>query len=585
MYEDILLNVRKPAQYIGREFNCIRKDFEKCRIKFAISFPDLYEVGMSNLGLRIIYGLLNNLSDVVCERVFSPQPDLEEILRASSRELLTLESGRRLIEFDFLGFSLGSELDYTNVLNILELGGLPLKAQLRNQSHPLVIGGGPATMNPEPMHEFFDFFVIGEAEELTLEIIDLYRSCKDEYKSAKMSKQDLLLKLSQLEGVYVPSFYKVDYDQTGKVLEFKPKINGISSKVKKRIIPDLNLSYYPLSWLVPYIEIIHDRITLEIMRGCPNKCRFCQARSQYFPFRQRNRENILNLAQELYNCTGYDELSLAGLSVSDHAQLEEISVDLMKLFDTKGVGLSLPSIKAKALVGEVSSIIAKFKKTSLTFAPEAGTERLRNVLCKDFNSEEFFSSLERSYLSGYQHVKLYFMIGLPGEREEDLDAIVDFSIRVSELRRKAGLPAAGVNISINALIPKPHTPFQWFPMQDLEAIKIKQEYISKKTKKNRRIKLSFHNSTMSFIEGIFSRGDRRLSKVVLNAFKKGARLDAWSDYFNFDIWISAFREEGIDPDFYLAAKDKFELLPWDFIDTRIDKEALILEFNKSVAIQ
>lgn len=585
MYEDILLNVRKPAQYIGREFNCIRKDFEKCRIKFAISFPDLYEVGMSNLGLRIIYGLLNNVSDVVCERVFSPQPDLEEILRASSRELLTLESGRRLIEFDFLGFSLGSELDYTNVLNILELGGLPLKAQLRNQSHPLVIGGGPATMNPEPMHEFFDFFVIGEAEELTLEIIDLYRSCKDEYKSAKMSKQDLLLKLSQLEGVYVPSFYKVDFDRTGKVLEFKPKINGISSKIKKRIIPDLNFSYYPLSWLVPYIEIIHDRITLEIMRGCPNKCRFCQARSQYFPFRQRNRENILNLAQELYNCTGYDELSLAGLSVSDHAQLEEISVDLMKLFDTKGVGLSLPSIKAKALVGEVSSIIAKFKKTSLTFAPEAGTERLRNVLCKDFNSEEFFSSLERSYLSGYQHVKLYFMIGLPGEREEDLDAIVDFSIRVSELRRKAGLPAAGVNISINALIPKPHTPFQWFPMQDLEAIKIKQEYISKKTKKNRRIKLSFHNSTMSFIEGIFSRGDRKLSKVVLNAFKKGARLDAWSDYFNFDIWISAFREEGIDPDFYLAAKDKFELLPWDFIDTCIDKEALILEFNKSVAIQ
>ena len=577
MYEDILLKVNKPAQYMGQELNSAKKDFDKAYIKFAISFADLYEVGMSNLGLRIIYGVLNNIPDVACERFFSPNQDMEDILRAQRRQILSLESRRKLNEFDLVGFSLGSELDYTNVLNILELGNIPLKSSLRGNNYPLIIGGGPCALNPEPMHDFFDFFCIGEAEDLAPEIIDIYRKYKEEYKAGKMSKQELLLMFSKLEGVYVPSFYEVTYDNAGKLTGFKPKFEGIKPKINKRFVKNLDLSFYPLDWLMPYIQTIHDRITLEIMRGCPNRCRFCQARMQYFPLRKRSVENILSLAEALYKRTGYEEISLAGLSVVDHPQIEEILKSLMNLFDTKAVSLSLPSIKAKALVGEISSIIAKVKKTGLTFAPEAGSERLREILAKDFDSEEFFKALGQAYLSGYQHVKLYFMIGLPGEKVEDLDAIIDFSLRVSELKREAGKGAALVNISINTLIPKPHTPMQWLEMPGLEIIKNKQEYLRARAAKFKRLNLSFHNRSMTILEGVLSRGDRRLSEVVLAAFKRGAKFDAWSNYFNFDKWLAAFGDARLDPQFYLEAKERDGILPWDFIDVGVGKELLASE--------
>jgi len=585
MYEDILLKVNKPAQYTGGEVNCVKKDFTHTNIKFAIAFADLYEVGMSNLGLRIIYGLLNSIPDVVCERFFSPNRDMEELLRLENRQILSLESRKGLSEFDFVGFSLGSELDYTNVLNILELGNIPLKSSLRDSGFPFIIGGGPASLNPEPMHDFFDFFVIGEAEDLILEIIEVYRKDKEGYKSGKIDKQDLLFKFSQLEGVYIPSFYEVSYDSAGAITEFKPKIKSVPAKIKKRFIKDLNLAYYPLTWLMPYIQIIHDRITLEIMRGCPNRCNFCQARSQYFPLRLKESATVLSLARELYKRTGYEEISLAGLSVSDHPELEKILKELMGQFETKAVSLSLPSVKAKTLIGGISALIAKVKKTGLTFAPEAGSQRLRDILQKDFKSEEFFSSLEQAYSAGYQHVKLYFMIGLPQEREEDLDAIIDFSLKVSELRKKSGKPAAGVNISINTLIPKPHTPLQWLKMEGLEAIRKKQEYLRQKAKKHRRLVLSFHNPTMSIVEGLLSRGDRRLSEVILSAFKSGAKFDAWSNYFNYDKWMAAFNALGLDPLVYLDKKLLDYILPWDFIDTGVGKEILISEFNKSVAIE
>ena len=583
MLEDILLQVNKPGRYIGEEWNIARKDFSKSGIRFALCFPDLYEVGMSNLGLKILYGILNHIPDVACERVFSPDTDMEKIMRGQRIDIFSLESKRRLEEFDLIGFSLGHELNYTNVLNILDLGRIPLEASLRGKNHPLVIGGGPCTMNPEPIADFFDLFLIGEAEEAIVEIIDTYRRFRDQLKSSRISRQDLLINLSRIEGVYVPSLYKVKYTAGGKIEEFGPKIEGLPSRVRKRFIKDLNSSYYPLDWLVPYVQIIHDRITLEIMRGCPNRCRFCQARSQYFPFRKRELDSALRLASILYQHSGYEEISLAGLSVSDYPEIEKLSQSLISLFKDQGISVSLPSIKYKDSIGNVSSLIATVKKTGLTFAPEAGSERLRRIIGKDFDEEGFFKALEQVYARGWRRVKLYFMIGLPDETQEDLDGIADFSLRVSELKKKVSKSPAEVNISINTLIPKPHTALQWFAMESMDNIKHKQDYLRAKLKNRRFLKLNFHNRYMSFLEGVLSRGDRRLSRVILEAFIRGARFDAWGNYFRFDLWSEVFAWAGIDPLAYLKERSQDELLPWDFLDVGIGKDALSAEFNKPVA--
>jgi len=596
MLDDILLQVNKPGRYIGQEWNLPRKDFDKSYIKFALCFPDLYEIGMSNLGVRIIYGLLNNIPDVACERFFSCALDMEKIFRNKNIRMYSLESRKSLNEFDLIGFSLGYELNYTNVLNMLDLGSIPLQSSLRDHTYPLVIGGGPCVLNPEPMHEFFDLFVIGEAEEAILELIDIYRRFKSEFKASKINKEELLVMLSHIEGVYVPSLYEVRYTTEGKIGEFKPKSGDIPSKVRKRFVKDLDNAYFPLDWLMPYIQIVHDRITLEIMRGCPNRCRFCQARSQYFPFRQRKIKNILDLAYTAYKRTGYEEISLCGLSVSDFLGIEELSGCLIDLFKDKAVNISLPSIKPKAIVGNVSSLIATIKKTGLTFAPEAATERLRNILNKDFNIQDFFNVLEHVYTCGYKNIKLYFMIGLPSERQEDLDGIIELSTCVLELHKKInratdsknmlnnkGKGRMQLNISINTLIPKPHTPFQWLKMEDVDSIKYKQDYLKTKIR-NTRIKCSFRNPYMSFLEGVFSRGDRRLSQVILSAFSKGARFDAWDNYFELDRWLDVFKSFHINPDFYLKEKSKDELLPWDFLDVGISKDLLVKEFDKILAV-
>lgn len=584
MPEDILLQVNKPARYIGREWNLPKKDFDKSDIKFALCFPDLYEIGMSNLGIRVIYAILNGLQDTVCERFFSVNLDMEKILRDKNLQILSLESGRALKEFDFVGFSVGHELSYANVLNMLDLGSIPLKSSLRTKDHPLVIGGGPSALNPEPLHEFFDLFLIGEAEEAILEIVEIYRQARHKFKSSRISREDLLALFSSVEGVYVPSMYEVLYDSQGKIEEFKAKRRDIPQRVRKRFVKDLNNAYFPVEWLLPYIAIVHDRLTLEIMRGCPNSCRFCQARVQYFPFRQRQVKNILRLAEAAYKNTGYEEISLCGLSVSDFCGLEELLKELMPSFKQRAVSVSLPSIKPKALIGGISSLIATVKKTGLTFAPEAASERLRKVINKDFNLQEFFEVLAQAYASGYQGIKLYFMIGLPFERDGDLDAIVDLSREAVEMKRKIDNRPAQVNISVNALIPKPHTPFQWLKMESVENIRHKQGYLKKKIR-NRSIRLSVRNPLMSFVEGVFSRGDRRLSQVIFRAFNKGVRFDAWDNYFDFDRWMCAFRESGLDPDFYLREREKDEFLPWDFIDAGISKEALLQESDKCVAIE
>ena len=584
MLEEILSEVNKPGRYIGEEWNITRKDFKKSDIRFALCFPDLYEIGMSNLGVRILYGILNSIADVVCERFFAPGVDLEKNMRSCRIDTFSLESKKGLKEFDIIGFSLGYELNYTNVLNMLELGSIPLEASLRDSSFPLIIGGGPCVMNPEPVADFFDLFVIGEAEEVILEIVDVYRRYKQKFKAREITKQDLLRTLSGIEGIYVPSLYEVRYDWQGKIQEFRPKIKGVPPYVRKRFIRDLNKAYFPLEWLVPYIQIVHDRITLEIMRGCPNRCYFCQARSQYFPFRQRNTSNILDLACKAYKHSGYEEISLAGLSVSDYDRIEELLASLIRSFKEKGVSISLPSLKYKTLVSNLSSLIATIKKTGLTFAPEAGSEKMRRLIGKDFDEAGFFRALEKVYSVGYRHLKLYFMIGLPEEENSDLDGIVDFALRVSELRRKIKNSPAEVNISVNVLIPKPHTSLQWLKMEDLDTLARKQNYLKERLKNKKFIKINLHNLEMSFLEGIFSRGDRRLSKVILLAYRKGARFDAWTDHFNFAFWQQSFQECGIDPLSYLNERAKDEYLPWDFLEVGISKEALLADLNKPIAI-
>lgn len=586
MLDDILLkfNIQKPGRYIGNEWNVSRKDFDRCVVKFALCFPDLYEVGMSNLGIRILYGLLNSIDDVCCERFFAPGADLENALRNSKNDIFSLESEKELRDFDMIGFSLAHELLFTNVLNILNLGNIPFESTLRDADFPLVIGGGPCMVNPEPMHAFFDIFIIGEAEEALVELVDLYRTFKNDYKNRFLSKQEFLLKCAKIEGVYIPSFYEEQYDSAGNIVLFKPKIYGVSKTVKKRIIADLDKAYFPVKWLVPYIQIVHDRITLEVMRGCPNRCRFCQARQQYFPFRQKSVQVLFNTAVEIFKSTGYEEMALCGLSVSDYSCLEELLRKLICEFKEKGVSVSLPSIKPADMLGEASSLIATIKKTGLTFAPEAAADRLRKILGKDFSEADFFKVIEQAFSAGYQHVKLYFMIGIPHEEESDLAGIVDLAVRVSELRRKFGRYPARVNVSVNTLIPKPHTPFQWFGMPDLDEIKKKQDYLKARVSRNRNIKISFHNRYMSFIEGVFSRGDRRLSSVVAEAYNLGARFDAWEDNFNFERWLEAFKKTGLKPDFYLKDKRGLELLPWDFLDIGVKDDFLRSEFNKIVDI-
>ncbi|TBR17699.1 TIGR03960 family B12-binding radical SAM protein [bacterium] len=575
--DDVLLGVRKPARYLGSEWNSRSKDFDSSGLRFALCFPDLYEIGMSNLGIRIIYDILNDADGICCERFFAPDIDMENVLRLGNKKLFSLESARPLHEFDVVGFSLGYELSYTNILNMLELGGIPLEAALRGSEHPLVIGGGPCVLNPEPLHEFFDAFFVGEAEEAILEISSIVRSAKDKMRDGKIGRDELLFILSGVEGIYVPSFYKVKYNEYGKMEDFIPARDGVPLKIKKRIIKDLDNAKYPVKWLVPYIQVIHDRISLEVTRGCPNKCRFCQARAQYFPLRHRSVGKLTELAQEAYKSSGYEEVSLGGLSLSDYPDLPELLKSLFDCFKNKCVSISLPSIKPRAALNNIPALLAKVKKTGFTFAPEAGTQRLRDCLGKSFPLDESFKVIEEAYSSGYRHIKLYFMFGIPSETDEDLDGIIDFVVQSSLLRKKFNLPPAQINLSINALIPKPHTALQWSAMESGDSIIRKEKYIKDKLSRNKKVKISFHNDQMSFLEGIFSRGDRRLSRVVSLAFKKGARFDAWTEHFSLERWNEAFAEAGIDPNGYLLARDKDEILPWDFLDLGINRDYLLKE--------
>lgn len=576
MREELLEKVYKPARYLGNEWNVSEKDLNSTYLKIALCFPDVYEVGMSHLGFRIIYGLLNEIEDVACERVFNPDKDLEELLVNNNIRLTSLESNVPLLKFDIVGFSLSYELSFVNVLNMLGLSSIPLRAEERNDKHPLIIAGGYSCINPEPMADFIDCFLIGEAEESVLELVDKVRSAKLENKDRKQ----LLRELSCVEGIYVPSLYRVEYNTNGTIRRFIHKDNIIPSKVKKRIVKDLDSSFYPTRWVVPYMQIVHDRITLEIMRGCPNNCRFCQARSFYHPYRKRCKKQIVKLAGQLLGSSGYEEFSLLGLSCGDYPEIQQILTHLISVYKDKGIGISLPSLKIKNCITDIPMLLKGIKKTGLTFAPEAGSERLRRIINKNIDIKELFNVVENAYRAGYQHVKLYFMIGLPSERLEDIEEIADLAVRMVSLRKNIDSKLGKLTLSISAFNPKPHTYFERLAMDKIEELNKKKNYLLSKVKEyavrngnsdiNRAIKIDFHDSQKSLIEAALSRADRKIGEVIYNAFRLGAGVDSGKSRFDFGIWRRAFQQAGIDPYFYTNRKIALsEILPWSHIDIGI----------------
>lgn len=558
--EEILSRVRRPARYLGNEWNVSMKDFSKAEVTFAICFPDLYEIGMSNLGLRIIYGLLNSQEAVSCERVFLPDVDMQCILKKEGVPLFSLESKTALREFDFIGFCLNYELNYTNVLAVLDLAGIPLLAKDRAASAPLIIAGGACAGNPEPLADFIDLFLIGEAEEALLEIIEAYKKCH-------APKKDILKELAKIEGVYVPSFYEAEYSEDSSIKSFYPKYPDIPIKIRKRIVPDLNQAYYPERWLVPYVEIVHDRAAIELMRGCPHHCSFCQARNVYHALRLRSPEKIMELARKIVGSSGYEEVSLLSLSTSDYPFLSGVVGSLDDCFNGQAISLSLPSLRPKTYLGNLARYLSRVRKTTFTFAPEAGSERLRRLINKNFQMDEFFSAVLSAYKAGWQAVKLYFMIGLPQENYEDLDAILELSAEVSRLRKGVSGSAANVRVSISFFVPKPHTSFEREAMDSAENLRRKAEYLRKKScGLPRRIKLTFHSAERSLLEAAFSRAGRSIGKVLLTAYQKGCRLDGWEEHFNFTPWQMSFRECAQSMEEYSGKRRQDEILPWQHIE-------------------
>lgn len=578
---ETLINVRRPGRYVGSEWNMVRKDLSKVRLSFCLCFPEVYEIGMSHLGVRILYDILNSRKDLLCERAFCPWPDYKEALLRNASKLSSLESDVPLGEFDILGFSVNNELNYTNVLSMLSLAGIPLLSKHRTGKFPLVIGGGNCTLNPEPIADFFDLFVVGEAEEVILKIVKICREFKSRYGYIHSRKEELLTKLCQLPGVYVPRFYGVEYNSDLSIRKFIPLKKEAPKIIKKVYVKDLNKTIGSTNWIVPNIEIVHDRIGIEIMRGCMHSCRFCQARTYSYPLRIRAPKRIFDLAKRLYKISGYEQISLLSLSSSDHPQIGEIVRFLTEYFSKRAVSIALPSIRAKGIVGDISRLLSLQRKTGLTFAPEAGTERLRKIINKNIDIDELFKVAADAYKSGYRKIKLYFMIGLPREDYGDLDAIVDLSSRLSKIRKDLCGQSAEMNLSISTFIPKPHTALQWLGMMKIEEALAKQEYLKRAVNKvKRKVRLSFHDIYMSKVEAALARGHRDLAEVILTAFNNGAQFDQWSEHFNFNIWRDSFSRNLIDIEEFTANTLNLDKpLVWDFIDTGIRKQRLAEEFQ------
>jgi len=579
MNEKILHSVTKPGRYTGGEFGSITKDRAGVDVRFALCFPDVYEIGMSNLGMRILYGLVNSLDWAWCERVFAPWSDMEEVMRREKMPLYALESGDSIRKYDFLGFSLQYELSYTNILNVLSLAGIPMFAAERDESHPLIIGGGPGTVNPEPLADFFDLFLIGDAEEALIELLELYRA----HKKVGGDKEKFLRAAAQLEGIYVPSLYSVKYNDDGTIHAYTPT-DGAPAQVKKRVLRDLDSAYFPTSFPVPNIEVVHDRVTLELTRGCFRGCRFCQAGMIYRPVRSRKAETLLKLARETYENTGYDEISLASLSVSDYPELEMLTSGLREWTNDCHVNLSLPSQRIDAFTPELMKSMTEVRTGTVTFAPEAGSQRLRDAIRKDITDEHILRAANVVFASGKKNIKLYFMMGLPTETEEDLlgivataEGILDCYYQNPDVKKGGKPPELGLSVAI--FVPKPHTPFQWEAQDSPEQLHEKTRALRERNK-NRKIKLKTHDVQSSRLEGVFARGDRRLSKVLLAAHSHGLKFCAWTEHFDYTKWQQVFDECNVSMDFYATReRNTDEVLPWDIIDVGVTKSFLLRERN------
>lgn len=578
--EKILQYVQKPARYVGGELNSVIKDPDKVDIRYAFCFPDIYEIGMSHLGMKILYGLVNDREDSWCERVFAPDVDMEEQMRKNNVPLFALESGDYIKDFDIIGFTLMYELCYTNVLNMLELAGIPLYSKDRTELAPIICVGGPCACNPEPIADFVDIVFLGDGEDSTNAVLDLLKECKK--KGA--TKQDFLLKAKDITGVYVPSFYKDSYNADGTLKELVP-INGAPEKVKKSVVSDMNKCYYPKEFVVPFISIVHDRAVEEIFRGCIRGCRFCQAGFIYRPIREKSVETINAQSKALIDSTGYDELSLCSLSTSDHSQVNEMLTSLIDWTVKDKINLSLPSLRVDNFSDELVDKLNKVRKSGLTFAPEAGTQRLRDVINKNVTQEEVINTCTKAFDNGWTTVKLYFMMGLPTETMEDIEGIANLGMDVlhafyNNPNRQKGT-GLQVNISCSSFIPKPFTPFQWEPEDTMESLKVKQKHLLESIP-SKKIKVSYHETPTSLLEGVLARGDRRLSAVIYSAFKDGCKFDSWDEHFKFASWMKAFEENNLDPYFYTQRKRDFsEVLPWDHLDYGISRKFLEKENLKA----
>ncbi len=574
--DKILATIQKPARYTGGEFGEVIKDINSVDVRFAFCFPDSYDIGMSHLGMKLLYSLINAREDSYCERVFAPSLEMAEKMRAEKLPLFSLETKSPLRDFDIVGFTLQYELSYTNILYMLDLAGIPFYSKDRDESYPLVVGGGPCAVNAEPVADFFDLFMIGDGEEVMNEIIDLYRECK----AKGFDKKEYLLKASMLEGVYVPSLYDISYNADGTVSEIKPH-DGAPAKVKRRILKDFSGAFYPDNFVVPYSETVHDRACIEVMRGCMRGCRFCQAGYIYRPLRERSAERNDKLAHSLVRKTGYEEMSLLSLSTSDYSELPELLDKLYSWTDEEKTSISLPSLRVDSFTSAIRDKISNVKKSGLTFAPEAGTQRLRDVINKNVTEEELRRTADIAFSGGYTSLKLYFMMGLPTETRDDLAGIVSLAGEIVDLFYKNPNRQKGKSFSLSAsvscFVPKPYSPFQWEPQDSVEELIEKQKFL-REIPRSKKISVSTHKPYVSAIEGVFARGDRRLAKVIERAYKNGAVFDSWDEHFSYDRWIDALSAEGLTAEFYANRRREFtEVMPWDVIDASITKEFLIRE--------